>query len=93
MLRLLAVILLFTFNFPSINDTDTSTLMIEKNVSFKTDDSDLANHKIQMFVGLLNKDLQSIDQNQAAGFSFKKDALPIDIFDYWSHKGDESYYV
>jgi|GEM_PF-6035631 len=93
MLRFFAVILLYIFSFPSTNDTDTSTLRMENDVSFKAQKSDLAAHNIQMFVGLLNKDLKSIDQKQPAGFNFEKDALPIDIFNYWNDKGDESYYV
>ena len=66
---------------------------MEDSIKFRTNDLELRANKIQMFVGLLDKDLAYVGTDNAVGFDFFKDALPLDLYNYWQSKGDESYYV
>jgi hypothetical protein len=48
---------------------------------------------IQFFGILLDEHLHPLYQSGKGAFSFEEDARPLDIYDYWSRRGEESYKV
>lgn len=85
-------VLVFLLFMPS-DKASVAMLFMEDSIDFTTNKHELKKQKVQMFVGLLDKKLERVNNELPAGFDFFNDALPLDVFDYWQNKGDESYYV
>ncbi|MEM1137260.1 MAG: hypothetical protein AAGI07_15585 [Bacteroidota bacterium] len=93
MAKILFLVVLTNICFDLNHDTNSRLIHTENSIYYDIDRNELEQEKVQIFVGLVDKNLGKVTQQNAFNFDFFKEGKAFDLFDYWENRGKDSYHI
>ena len=85
--------LFFILNPLSSKYTSQVNVVREKAIDFGTNPNVINNYDLQYFIEIRDKNMQTIEGYNKESADFMDCFKPLDVYDYWGKKGEESYYI